>query len=189
MIDKRKFKDVLSLESVDKMSEFCVQALKEAEVDQKDSIRIRLSLEEILESWLNSLGSTACESASGHRFGKQFIEFKVIGEKTDFQEDSKYYILSNSMLSQASLSLIYTYKNGYNCLAVYPPRKEHMSEIAKLGIAIASAIVLGPLVEFTGMKDTVALVFDPLFNTFLNVLKTISTPIIFLTVYRKNKYR
>lgn len=162
MIDKRKFEDVLSLDSVDKMSEFCVQALKEAEVNQKDIIRIRLSLEEILESWFNSLGSTTCESASGQKFGKQFIEFKVKGEKRDFQEDSKYYILSNSMLSQASLSLVYTYKNGYNCLAIYPPKKERMSQMAKLGIAIVSAIV-----------------FVPLFDTFLNVLKTISTPMIF----------
>lgn len=34
------------------MSEFCVQALKEAEINPKDIIRIRLSLEEILEGWL-----------------------------------------------------------------------------------------------------------------------------------------
>jgi len=85
------------------MSEFCVQALKEAEVNQKDIIRIRLSLEEILEGWFNSLGNTTCECTSGQKLGKQFIEFKVKGDKIDFQEDSKYYILSNSMLSQTSL--------------------------------------------------------------------------------------
>lgn len=54
--------------------------------------------------------------------------------------------------------------------------------MAKLGIAIVSAIVLGPIVNIIGMKETAALVFVPLFNTFLNVLKAISTPMIFLTV-------
>ena len=59
--------------TVDELSVACVEALTEANADKKDIIRVRLSLEEILESWLAALAGRDTHFRVFYRFGIKHI--------------------------------------------------------------------------------------------------------------------
>lgn len=187
-ISQRKEKLLLSPQTIDRLSIICSDALREAEADSKDIIRIGLSLEEILEIWLSKLGEGAvCYCRTGVRFGKQFIEIRVKGDRVGLEESDDSEpgeLMFSRLMAQAGLSLVYSYKDGANCLTVNPPKKARLSQIVKLLIAIGCAVVFGLICTLLP-EQTQAVVQDirePLFDTLLGVLRAISSPLIFLAI-------
>lgn len=187
-ISQRKEKLLLSAETIDKLSIICADALREAEADSKDIIRIDLSLEEILEIWLSKLGEGAvCYCRTGVRFGKQFIEIRVKGDMVGLEDSDDEAFgeqLYNRLMAQAGLSLVYSYKDGANCLTVNPPKKARMSQIVKLLIAIACAIAGGLICTALPQQtqEVVHGVSSPLFDTLLGILRAVSSPLIFFAI-------
>lgn len=184
MITKRKESSTLSLQNIDVMSQICSEALTEAEANKEDILRIRLSLEEILEEWFGFLGEVPIVCNSGQRFGKQYIEFRVSGSEVPYEADEASGALRSSLLAAAGLSLIYNYKHGANCLAVYPPKKARMGQLTQLVIAVVMAAVLGMICQnlSSGVREGIYGVTDPLFYMMLSMLRTIASPMIFLTI-------
>lgn len=180
MIEKFK----MSAQTIDAVSAICVKTLEEAGTDRKDIVRIRLSLEEILGSWLVPLEGASVHVACGQKFGRMFMEVDVEGSCVDSLEDNEALLLSSHMLAQAGLSLIYTYKNGKNCLLCNPPKRFAMGQIARLVTAVILAVILGIGVRLLPQTvQTAALaVTQPLFNLILGGLRAVSSPLVFLAV-------
>ena len=179
---RREFK--LSLEAIDDVSEEFSQTLTEACVDKKDCIRLRLSLEEILERWLGSIPEAPVTYVARRRLGKDYAEVRVRGPEIAPGEDLEDYALSNKLLAQAGLSLNKGYSNGENTLCVYLRRKQKTGQMQRLVVAIVLAISLGLLQRLlpSGVQSTLRAVTDPLFSLILNLLCSISSPMIFLAI-------
>ena len=184
MLSAKKRSYRLSAETVDLLSQEFSAALTEAEADRKDIIRLRLSLEEILEGWSAMLPNAPVTFCTKRRMGKQSIEIRVEGKEIRSDDLLEDVSLSSRLLAQAGLTLTQSYQNGENCLTVYPPRRQRLGQMQKLLLAIVSAIVLGLLQRLlpSGVQAAVRGVTDPLFTTILNLLRAISSPMIFLAI-------
>lgn len=184
MLRQRKESYTLTNETIDLLSGICVDALTEAETDRKDIIRIRLSLEEILGIWRKKLGETRVSCKTGKKFGRQYIEFALEGRRMNVLEEGEDLFLSNRLLAQAGLTLVYSYQNGENRLLLNPPKKAHLGQMTQLLIAIVSAVCFGFLVrQLPGAaKSGIVMVTEPFFSMILGMLRAISSPMIFLSV-------
>lgn len=144
MISNRNEEFSLSAQTIDAVSAICAQALEEAGADKKDIIRIRLSLEEILGIWLESLKGALVHVDCGQKFGRAFLKISVDGPFMDaWKKDNEAYFISSHMLSQAGLSFTYAYKNGKNCLICNPKKKSSMGQMTLLLGAVILAVALG----------------------------------------------
>ena len=185
MVSNRSEKFNLSEQTIDAVSEICVQTLSEAGADKKDIIRIRLSLEEILGIWLESLKGALVHVDCGQKFGRAFLKISVDGPVMDaWEEDNEAFLLSSHMLSQAGLSFTYAYKDGKNCLICNPKKKKSsMGQMALLLCAVVLAVVLGAAARLFPAIQTAALsVTQPLFDMILGALRAVSSPLVFLAV-------
>ena len=184
MLTSKKKGYRLSPETVDLLSQEFADSLAEAEADRKDIIRLRLSLEEILESWSSALPGVPVTFCAKKRLGKQRIEIRVAGGELRADDGLESCSLSSRLLAQAGLTLTQSYQNGENCLTVDPPRKRRLGQMQKLLLAIVSAVILGLLQRPlpASVQAGVHAVTDPLFTLILNLLRTISSPMIFLAI-------
>ena len=174
----------LSPETVDLLSQELAASLTEAEVDRMDIIRLRLSLEEILESWASVLPEAPVVFCAKKRMGKQLIEIRVEGREIRSDDMPESRFLSSRLLAQAGLTLMQSYQNGENRLTVCPPRKRKLGQMQKLLLAIAAAVCLGLVQRLfpVGVQAGIRSVTDPLFTLILNLLRMISSPMIFLAI-------
>lgn len=175
---------ILSPSAVDEISADFSLALSKNGCDRKDILRLRLSLEEILISWMDTLSSAPVEYITGRRFGREYIKILVKGDEMREEDALKDYTLSSRLLSQAGLSLVKSYRNGRNIISVYPGKRKKTGELPKLLAAVLLAVVLG-LVERVlpqSVKTVTDAVTAPLFNLILNLLCAISSPMIFLAI-------
>ena len=185
MVSNRSEKFNLSEQTIDEVSAICVQTLSEAGSDKKDIIRIRLSLEEILGNWLESLKGAPVNVNCGRKFGRAFMKISVDGPAMDAWEgNDEAFLLSNNLLSQAGLSFTYSYKDGKNCLVCNPKKKtSSMGQMALLLCAVFLAVVLGAVARLFPQMQTAALsVTQPLFDMILGALRAVSSPLVFLAV-------
>ena len=184
MLTSKKKGYRLSPETVDLLSQEFADSLTEAEADRKDILRLRLSLEEILEGWSSALPGAPVTFCAKKRLGRQRIEIRVEGKELRADDVLKICLLSSRLLAQAGLTLTQSYQNGENCLTVEPPRRRKLGQMQKLLLAIVSAVVLGLLQRLlpASAQAGVRAVTDPLFTLILNLLRTISSPMIFLAI-------
>ncbi|MCC8104375.1 MAG: dicarboxylate/amino acid:cation symporter [Clostridiales bacterium] len=185
-IKSRAEKLLFSASTIDQLSISCAEALSEAEVDKKDILRLRLSLEEILELWLKELGESARTTLrTGKRFGKQYFQVRVAGKRMDVaSENDEEAFLYNRLLSQAGLSLEYSYKNGENCLTTWPPKKRQIGQATLLLLSILCGGVAGLLVSLLpkSARTGILSLTDPLFQMILGAMGTVASPMIFLAI-------
>ena len=95
----------LSPETVDLLSQEFADSLTEAEADRKDILRLRLSLEEILESWSSALPGAPVTFCAKKRLGRQRIEIRVEGKELQADDVLENCLLSSRLLAQAGHSL------------------------------------------------------------------------------------
>lgn len=184
MVSRRKEQFTLSAQTIDDVSAICMESLAEAGADKKDIQRIRLSLEEILGVWHETMANAPVYVSCGEKFGRMFMEIGVEGRQCDAWEDDGAFLFSSRLLTQAGLSLAYTYKNGRNCLICNPPKKSRMGQMAQLVIAVSLAIVLGLLGRMLPQAGRAAVlaVTGPVFEMILGGLRAVSSPLVFLAV-------
>lgn len=179
---KEKYR--LSAKTIDMVSQLVEESLTENGTDQKDILRIRLSVEEILGLWMEKLGDTEVVYKAGEKFGRPYIEIWAEGVQISPEEQEEGLWLSNRLLAQAGLALAYTYKGGRNGLTCNPQKKASMGQMMQLVLALALAACLAGLIQIlpVGVKNTALALTEPLFETFLGVLRAISSPLIFFAV-------
>ncbi len=183
MVSSRNENFRLTAQTIDAVSEICVQALTEAGTDRKDVIRLRLSLEEILGVWLETMEGALVRVECGRKFGRSFLRISVEGPATDAW-DNDALVVSSHMLSQAGLSFTYAYKNGKNCLVCNPRKKRSsMGQVAVLLAAVFLAVFLGAAARrFPVIQSGALSVTEPLFNMIVGALRAVSSPLVFLAI-------
>jgi len=104
MLTSKKKGYRLSPETVDLLSQEFADSLTEAEADRKDILRLRLSLEEILESWSSALPDAPVTFCAKKRLGRQRIEIRVEGKELQADDLLKNCLLSSRPLAQGGPS-------------------------------------------------------------------------------------
>lgn len=185
---KRREEVQLDAAGIDALSELLSEALGQAGVNRKDIIRLRLGMEEILGLWEAQLTEgTVCIFRCGTRLGRMYIEINAPGRCIDPEEttsDEVGQMLCSKLLAQAGLSPVYTYQDGVNRLALYPPKPQSISPLLQLLLAILGAVTAGVvLLALPERVGEVAVgVVNPLFTALMGVLQTLASPMIFLSV-------
>ena len=178
---------LLNFTNIDIVSEEITHFLSEEGVSSKETLRTRLSVEEVLLRYLNQFGENkSFKVITSKRFRTIKVELQIAGDSINpFEGDDNSDAIMNRLLSSYGLAPEWRYKNGKNIISFITKKKKKISQVMQMGIAIASALVLSlickALPENVSNFITADLV-TPVFNTFMGLLSAIAGPIIFLSV-------
>ena len=178
--------DNTSIANVDHRLE---QFLADLEIDSKESIRIRLSIEEILLIWAETLGENSkCTLSYSELFGKRTLMVAVPGMQFDptTYENSVMSMVINKPNLLAAMGAVaeYIYNNGQNIIKIALPKKQGNTFVL-YGISIAAAVVLGLIFRCMLPQMGMMLVdnlINPLFDTIIRMFQLIAGPLIFLSI-------
>ena len=157
--------------------------------EPRDRTHTRLSIEEVLLTYMGILGKDAefiVEYGGG--LTKSRIRLTVPGNPADpfsltesASEDDR---LLADLLTKMGQRPKWRYVRGANTI-IYTPAKKRFPEWARLMIAILAAVILGLIVRVLPERISTILQQDiiaPLLNTFLGFLNAVAGPMIFLSV-------
>lgn len=179
---------MLDAAGIDRISELLTGALEQAGVDRKDRLRLRLAIEDVLALWQSHMAvESECLFRSGTRFGRMYVEILAPGERMDpaeMDEGQSDAPLYSNLLAQAGLCPVYSYQDGNNCLALYPPKPQRLNSVVKLLASIGAAGLCGLLFTLLPQpaRTVAAGLTDPLFDAMMGVLQCLAGPMIFLGV-------
>lgn len=187
-LEKRKETVLLDAAGIDRLAALLTEALEQAAVERKEVLRLRLATEDILAVWQRGAADgAACQFRCGTRWGRAYIELLVRGQRidpSDTDADEGGQPLYFNLLAQAGLAPVYSYQDGVNRLAFYPPKPQRLGPLAQILLAIAASVVCGLLCMAApdGVQSAVSGVITPLFNALMGILQTLAGPMIFLSV-------
>lgn len=171
--------------SIDLMSLQTEKYLKEYRIEQKNIIRIRLSLEEAFLRFRERFGDEVPVTFEIKRkmsrivISASFIEepFNPLGV-----EDEEIRDMCNLLLGAAGLNPQYSYTNQKNELRIDVPLPG-MNPVLKIVVAVAGGLLLGLLGRFlvpsAAKPGVINNVFSPLYNVWIRLLNILSGPVIF----------
>lgn len=187
-LEKREETVLLDAAGIDRLAALLTQALEQAAVDRKEALRLRLATEDILTMWQRGVeDGSACKFRCMTRWGRTYIELQIPGQRMDPSDadtaESGLLFCSN-LMAQAGLAPVYSYRDGMNRLAFYPPKPQRFGPLPQLLLAIAASVVCGLLCIAApeGVRNAVTGIITPLFNALLGILQTLAGPMIFLSV-------
>lgn len=178
---------MLTAENIDSMSEYIQGFLQSMKMNEKNILRIRLSMEEMLLKWKDHFGEEhPCTLTAGVRLGRPYLMLSLKGEEFDPSEEEEEEIenWSNRMLANMGLSPAFSYHKGNNQIQLVLKRKSS-NPVVSILLAIALAILVGVVGRFlptsviTYINDVI---LDSVYQGFLGLLTTIAGPMIFLSV-------
>lgn len=187
-LEKREETVPLDAAGIDRLAALLTEALKQAAVERKEALRLRLATEDILAVWQRGAAAdTPCRFRCGTRWGRTYIELLVPGRRDDPSDADAAeggQVLYSSLLAQAGLAPAYSYQDGVNRLAFYPPKPQRLSSLAQLLLAIAASAACGLLCFAApdGVRHAVSGAVTPLFNALMGILQALAGPMIFLSV-------
>lgn len=187
-LERREETVLLDAAGIDRLAALLAEALGQAEVERKEALRLRLATEDILAVWQRGAADgAACHFRCGTRWGRAYIELLVPGPRVDPSEADgagNGALLYTNLLAQAGLAPVYSYQDGVNRLAFYPPKPRRLGPLAQLLLAIAASVVCGLLCMAApdGVQSAVSGVITPLFSALMGILQTLAGPMIFLSV-------
>ena len=187
-LERREETVLLDAAGIDRLAALLTEALERADVERKEALRLRLATEDILAVWQRGAADgAACKFRCGTRWGRAYIELQVPGARVDPSETAESgneTVLYANLLARAGLAPVYSYQDGVNRLAFYPPKPQRFGPLAQLLLAIAVSAVCGLLAIAApdGARDAVSGIVTPLFNALMGILQTLAGPMIFLSV-------
>jgi len=191
-----------SSEDIDAASDFIFETLNRFGLDRKDALRTRLSAEEVLLNWQSAAALQAdpphagCVIEISRRFGRISLTLSTMGmpvnplvpSEEDDKEDVEQYGTGNlgrAMLENLGLSLSWQYRSGCNIVSCSLKRKQKMSQLSQVLLAVTAALLFGwlGLLLPQHVQDTLLVtLLNPLFNTFLGTFSCIVGPLMFLSM-------
>ena len=105
-------------------------------------------------------------------------------DPSEAAESENEALLYSRLLAQAGLAPVYSYQDGVNRLAFYPPKPQHLGPLAQLLLAIAASVACGLFCAAVpdGVQSAVSGIITPLFNALMGILQALAGPMIFLSV-------
>lgn len=178
----------LTASSIDNISEIANRCCTEHKMERRDVIRIRLSIEESLGVWLNTLGEGATVSyKTGTRFLKSYFQISAKGEPCNpySVESEDFGHGSKNMLVNIGLIPEYSFVDGKNILT-FQMKKKALNPVLSLMMIILSSIFVGILGRLLFSPDVLALINEniilPIEDAAFRILSCIAGPMIFLSV-------
>lgn len=178
----------LTASSIDAISEIANRCCTGYKMERKDVIRIRLSIEESLGVWLNTLGEGATVSyKTGTRFLRSYFQISAKGEACNpySVESEDFGHGSKNMLVNIGLIPEYSYVDGKNILT-FQMKKKALNPVLSLLMIILSSIVVGILGRLLFSPDVLAMINEniilPIEDAAFRILSCIAGPMIFLSV-------
>lgn len=156
--------------------------------DQKDIVRVTLSVEESLLTVKDSLPENESFTVSCTKFLKtNTVTVTVSGKNVvdRFNNDDSFELPLNSMLLSGHICPEYSYESGLNKIKLEVKEKKRLSLTQTSLIAIAIGAVLGFLALFlpeTVCSDISSRIVSPIFSTFIGVVSAVAGIMVFLTV-------
>ena len=175
----------LNSAGIDAVSEDVRVWLESTNVDHKDTIRIRLTIEELLLRISEHAGGENVTGTLrlGKRLGAPYISFRYDGESFDPRETNADE-WSEQILSNLGLAPTWRFRSGFNELTCRLPSGGHKSEI-RMVCAFVAAIVLGLAGSAFSPGLTAGLtdyILTPLSDMFLHLLNAFAGLMVFLSV-------
>ena len=164
--------------------------LDKCNVDSKDTMRIKLAVEETLLHYQEEFGEEQkvlidCRK----RFGRSRIEIRIPATRfnpmeLEEDEDEEHNSVLQSILVNMGFAPTYQYKGGNNII-VFSPKQKPPSQMAMLGYSVSAAVVCSGLSML--LPDTLRIALStrfvgPILDTFMGLLAAIAGPLIFLSV-------
>lgn len=185
-IENRKMDYRLDDKTVDLIAKEINQFLTLLKMEEKDVLRLRLSVEEMLLNWQDRFGKEQEITLKiGTRIRKPFIILELRGDECDPIHSGQENSWMSRMLADMELEPAYQYQKETNIVTIYPKQK-------KKGMIfwLIVAVLLGALVgAFSGFlpdsfkTGTVEQVITPVMNTFFGLIGMLAGPLIFLSVF------
>ena len=173
---------------IDAITEQIEHFLTEQQVSWEDTLRLRLTMEELLLRVRDQRGrDTPCALTLGRRFGRAYVQLSYVGEAydpTSVYRESEGEAWSAQLLANLGAVPSWSWKRGVNRLLLHPPRSGHSSFLL-LGIAVAAALALGflgNLLPEAWREAAVTLALSPLFGAYLGAMGTFVGLMIFFSV-------
>ena len=179
----------LTAASIDEIAEKLDEYLTALKLENKNRLRIRLSLEEMLLKWRDRFGEeAACTLRMYKQFGRPRLTLEVPGEAFDptAQEDGgeDFSDWGNRLLGGMGLYPVYSYANGKNqvLLKLKKPRRNPIISLLTSFVLAIVVGLLGAALPETLTSTLLEHVITPVYDTFLGVLGSIAGPMVFLAV-------
>lgn len=162
--------------------------MQKMRIERKNSLRLSLSLEEILLRWQEHFGNDKIVSiTTKKRLGTLSISINLKGEQWNPMEmDENESDLNIPLLNKLQMAPIYLYKNGYNIVTLKLSNQKDNSVIFLLA-SILFAIILGVL----GLKffpDFSKNILDQFLvhikTTIFNILIAVAVPVVFISIFQ-----
>ena len=174
--------------SIDAFSEVLAEKLEELQLERRNILRIRLSLEEALIRMRDRFGEDKEVNATiTTRFNRPAILIELEGSPFNplSKTESEVEAWSSSLLTSVGMNPQYSYNGRSNILRLSLPVKR-MNPALKIVISIALGVLLG-LAGTTIMspalrEDIIFMFLAPIFNVWLRILNVLSGPVVFFMV-------
>lgn len=186
-IKNEKLEYMLNDSAVDSVAEKVQSFLAALNMEKKNILRIRLTVEEILLNWQEHYdGEVPFTFLTGKRLGAPFISIVLAGESVNPLErmEEECGEWSSRLLVNMGISPTYSYSKGKNIIT-FKPKKEKMNPMVSLLGAVALAVVLGLLAQMlpASVHEMLTEYFvTPIYDAFLGVLTTVGIPVVFLAI-------
>ena len=177
---------LFSNSSIDLACEEVGKFLASADVERREALRIKLTLEEVLLKYQSKFGAEATfRIRCAKRLPSIKVEIIVAGESYDpLNQESEEDDVIRNLLAGIGLTPAWSYRSGKNYI-VFISKKKPLSGTVKMLLAIALAVVAGAALNL--LPDRIAAgandyVLTPATNAFLGLISAVSGPLIFLSV-------
>jgi len=177
----------LTPESVDQAAELTEQFCTEIGLDRKNTIRYRLSVENVILRWYEHNVSDSFRISMGKRFRKYYISLECTGLPVDpfAGEEETDGSFVHDFRQNLGVFPQYSYKNGKNRSLMQFKTKE-VNNLIKILIALGLAFVLGILMKLlfppTVSTELLNGFVNPLFTAIFRLLGFVAGPLILLSV-------
>lgn len=166
-----------------------INTLLQEIMGRREALRIRLAAEDVLNLWMNTLGSTADLFTVVYciRPGQRSIRVSVTGPSvnpnTDFEEN-ELDAAGNVILESLGLSPMYRYIKGVNQVDFQVPGKK-VNQLSWVALAGMLAIILGLLttsLSWNTQRFLTEQLVMPTLKILLGLLTGVAMPMIFLSI-------
>lgn len=175
----------LDAESIDRISDQVGDFLGSLGLDEKNIIRTRISIEEMLLTWKDAFGGRRpLLFQCGRRFTRPYIRLEIKGHECDPIAGSEYD-WSRLILAYEGLTPVFTYSKNTNVVTINFPKKERGMPV-KFVVAAASAVIAGlagNMLPEAFRTAAVESVLKPVNDIFFGMIGMLAGPLIFLSIY------
>lgn len=176
----------LNAMSVDVLAEQVYNFLEQIGTERKNGLRLKLTIENILLTWMAHFGNDAEVSLyTGSHYGKPFISLTLEGDEFNpIEQDDDFGQITSRLFSALGLYPFFEYSKGVNRVN-FKLKKRQLHPVIKLLTALVIAIIIG-MVGLLGSENIrigiSETLLNPIYDAFVGVLTTIAGPMIFLSV-------